>query len=54
MGLGSVVVACARALAMLQPCPHVRVSLQHAVLRKKMHEVCMRYPASDVYADVLA
>ena len=41
-------------LATLQSCPHVRVSLQHVVLRKKMHEVCMRYLASDIHADVLA
>ena len=27
VGLGSGVVACIRACAMLQPCPHVRVSL---------------------------
>ena len=32
----------------------IRVISQHAVLRKKMHEFCMRYLASDVQADVLA
>ena len=53
MGLGSRVVAQTRALATLQSCPHVRVSLQHAVLRKKTHKVCTRYLASDVHADVL-
>ena len=54
MGLGSRVATCAIALATLQPCPHVRVSLQYAVLRKKVHEVHKRYLASEVRADVLA
>ena len=54
VGLGSRVVICVRALAMLQPCLHARVSLQHMVLRKKMHEVYMRYLASDIHADILA
>ena len=53
MGLGSGVVICARALATLKLYPHVRVSLQHMVLREKMHEVCMRYLATSVHADIL-
>ena len=47
-------IICARALAVLQSYPHVRVSLQHAVLRKKMHEVHTKYPAGDVQIDLLA
>ena len=53
VGLRSGSVTYPRALAMLQSCPHVRVSLQHMVLRKKMHKVHMRYLASDVQADLL-
>ena len=30
------------------------VILQHAVLGKKMHEVHMRYLASDIHANILA
>ena len=44
---------CARALAILQSDPNIRMSLQHMVLRKKMHELCTRYLASDVLADIL-
>ena len=53
MGLRSRVVTYIKALAILQPYPHIIVSLQYAVLGKKMHEVCMRYLVSDVHADVL-
>ena len=51
LGIGSVI--CSRALAMLQSFPHVRISLQYAVLRKKTHKVRTRYLASDVLVDVL-
>ena len=43
----------ARALAMLQSCPYVKVSLHHAVLRKKTYKVCLRCLASDVQLDIL-
>ena len=54
LNFGSGYVICARDLATLQLCPHIRVSLQHMVLRKKMHEVYTRYLARDLQADVLA
>ena len=53
VGLGSGFVICAKALATLQSCPHVKMSLQHVVLGKKMHKVHTRYLASDVHADIL-
>ena len=40
--------------ATLQTCLYIIFSFQHAVLRKKMHEVHMRYLANDIHADVLA
>ena len=54
MGLRSRVLTHARVLAILQPYPHVRVSLQHMMLRKKVHKVHMRYLASEIHADILA
>ena len=54
VGLESGFIICARALTIVQSCPHVRVSLQHVFLKKKMHEVHTRYLTSDVQADVLA
>ena len=54
LGPGSGFITCARALEILKSCPHIRVSFQHAVLRKKMLEVCERYLASDVQTDILA
>ena len=48
VGPGSRAIICARDLAILQSYPHVRVSLQHIMLRKKMHKVCTRYLKSNV------
>ena len=54
VGLRSGSVTRARAFAKLKSYPNVRLSLQYKVLRKKKHEVLMRYLASDIQADVLA
>ena len=54
VGLGSQVVACTRARAALQPCPHVRVNpAAHGAVEEDAHEVCMRYLASDIHVDIL-
>ena len=38
---------------MLQAETHARMSLQHMLLRKKMHELHMKYLSSDVQANLL-
>ena len=48
MGTKSTAITYARDLTKLQSYPHIRMSLQHMMLRKKMHKLCMRYMASDV------
>ena len=53
VGPGNGAVTYARDLVALQLCPHVRVSLQHTVLRKKKYELRTSYLASYVQADVL-
>ena len=54
MGPGNGAVICTRNLGILQSCPHVRVSIQYAVLRKKTHELHIKYLTSDIQANILA
>ena len=54
MGPRSRAVIYARDFATIKSCPHVGMSLQNIVQRKKTHEVHTRYLASDVQADILA
>ena len=51
---GSIAVIYTRDLAILQSCPHIRVSFQHMVLKKKTHKLHIMYLSNDVQAYVLA